>query len=205
MPITAVSVNDRLTKLIPALKAGDEFAFEELYGILWRPMLGATVNFLGPKYAHYAEDIVQEVIIKISLAIKHFRSESGGLQVWVWKILRNHSYDRVRKLQCRKSDFTDSLEDHPDLFDQTFEPIECLKSQELRKLLITAFNQFDESTRSIMILILDGYSLEEAKAQICPNTNPNTCKVRLFRARVFLRSFIRQDPALSTYAQHFFA
>ena len=83
-------------ELITGLKAGNERAFEQLVmqyqGRIYNTVLGFVQN------ESEAEDLTQEVFIKLFQGIGEFRGGSK-LSTWVYRVAVNHALDGLKKLR----------------------------------------------------------------------------------------------------------
>jgi len=74
---------------------GDRRALGQLYDRHKGRLLGYLVRLLGRK--HLAEDVFQEVWIKVMQAIDRYRPEAGtSFRAWLFRIASNAAVDRIR-------------------------------------------------------------------------------------------------------------
>jgi len=85
---------DRERQLICDVQEGSHEAFRELVELHMRRVYDLAYGFVNDH--DDAEDIAQEVFVKVYHSIKDFRQESG-FSTWVYRIAANTSLDRVKQ------------------------------------------------------------------------------------------------------------
>lgn len=99
------------------------------------------------------DDLFQEIIIQVWRSVPAFRNESS-VSTWLYRIALNTAIKRLKRE--RKHTLTDSLEDaHHILSEDRGEGDERLT------WLYEEIHQLDEVDRSIVLLLLDGFSYKE--------------------------------------------
>ncbi|GEM_PF-997262 len=81
-------------------RSGDRKALEALYERHKGPLLGFLTRTLGQKPP--AEDVFQEVWMKVISGIGRFDSEKGRFKAWLFRIGANAAVDRIRREGLRK-------------------------------------------------------------------------------------------------------
>jgi RNA polymerase sigma-70 factor (ECF subfamily) len=81
--------------LLARISAGDERAFSRLCDMFAGPVLGEALRHLGDRAA--AEDVTQEVFLRIWRSAGSFDSERGSAEGWIATIARNASRDALRR------------------------------------------------------------------------------------------------------------
>jgi len=162
-----------------------------------------------PKILHYmarligegeAEDLTQEVFIKIHRGLEGYRGEAS-LSTWIYRIATNTAMDRLRSptyrlgvRQCSSS--CSSENDEPEPVDRnlwTEEKVPLVEQQALRKDMSACFegllDQLPEAIRSVYMLSeLEGLRNHEIAETL--GISLETVKIRLHRARMKLREAI---------------
>lgn len=144
-----------------------------------------------------AEDLTQEVFVKVSQALENFRGEAG-ISTWLYRIATNAALDRVRSPSFRRAVQdrpVDDLIDHDgvEIDDQntwTGEKVPSVEPQVYRKEMNECILDFvmslPESYRAVLVLgEFEGLRNNEI-AEILGLT-PGTVKIRLHRAREKLK------------------
>lgn len=165
-------------------------SFQAIFDEFHAKVLRYVTNMVGEADA---EDVTQEVFIKISRALPEFRGESK-LSTWVYRIATNAAVDRLRSpaYQQSKSVVTDeSVERHLD--DRniwTGEKVPVLEWQVVRKEMGDCIQDFihnlPENYRIVLALSeLEGLSNPEVAAIL--GLSLGSVKIRLHRARERLK------------------
>jgi RNA polymerase sigma-70 factor (ECF subfamily) len=90
---------DRLSdaQLMSAVAEGDSCAFEKLYDRHVRSCYGLAVKVV--QEPSLAEDVVQEVFIKIWSRPECFSAQRGNFNSWLLTLVRNKSLDKLREMK----------------------------------------------------------------------------------------------------------
>jgi RNA polymerase sigma-70 factor, ECF subfamily len=81
--------------LLARVSAGDEQAFSQLCDVFAGPVLGEALRHLADRAA--AEDVTQEVFLRIWKNAHAFDPERGSAEAWIATIARNASRDALRR------------------------------------------------------------------------------------------------------------
>jgi RNA polymerase sigma-70 factor (family 1) len=180
MVMNALS-DDRL--LLRQIAEGDEKAFAILVSHYWNNIYGQALTYL--KSTHQAQDIVQEVFIKVwekremLLQIERFDS-------FLFIMARNHIISELRKKLASPLD--------PDVVDSYKEervlPDQQLSFKQLQQHLKRAIELLPTQQRTAFLLSRDeGLSYEEIATQM--DLSRETVKKHICRALNFLRTYMR--------------
>lgn len=178
-------------QFIKELKAGKESAFarliEEHKNKVYRIALSLVKNPTD------AEDIAQDVFIKVYTSVSTFKGNSS-LATWIYKITYNMSLDFLKSHNRRLKRFK-TLDDPEDsevlnLSDESFLPEKAFENLELKKDLAEAMAKLPEDQRQIVELKdVHGFSYEDIIEMT--GTKEGTVKSRLNRARASLRKMLQ--------------
>ena len=162
---------------------GDLAAFEELVRTHQKRVLGVVAGIL--RWSEDIEDISQQVFLKVYLAIRRFDGRSS-FSTWLYKIAVNETYDYLRKKKARKLVYESDLSvDQEERLGQKppMEPTRAaLDHAEDRQAVERLLSELAPEERMMIVLKeVEGYSVEEISQAM--DMNPNTVKVRMFRAR----------------------
>lgn len=97
--------------LATRIRAGDSGALAALYDRYSRLVYGVALRVLRDEGA--AEDVLQEVFLRLWQKPESFDSARGGLAPWLAVVARNRAIDRLRK-QPREDELAETIES-PDL------------------------------------------------------------------------------------------
>lgn len=86
---------DALTKLAVRAKNGDLLAAEKLYEELFDKVFGFCMNRTSNRTV--AEDLTQDIFLKLVDKINTFDEAKGNFLVWFWQLARNTLTDHYRK------------------------------------------------------------------------------------------------------------
>ncbi len=174
-------------QLIPRLKAKDPQAFEELVDLY-----GDRVYNLALKILHNpsdAEDVFQETFTAVYEKIHTF-NERADLFTWIYRIATNFALMKLRK--AKKETVTESnLESYEDQAEFPVHlpgsyPDQVVLDEELQQELNRALDRIPEIYRTVFVL-RDLENLSTAETAEILNITESNVKVRLRRARLFLR------------------
>jgi RNA polymerase sigma-70 factor (ECF subfamily) len=105
---------------------GDSGAWAEMVRSQHRRVYGICYRFTGN--AADAEDLTQDVFLKIYGNLARFDAERGSLEVWITTMTRNLLVDNFRRTRNQRT--TDSLDEGWDASDE-LAPIDRLNSHEI--------------------------------------------------------------------------
>jgi RNA polymerase sigma-70 factor (ECF subfamily) len=83
-----------------SLAESDAEAFATLYDRHSRAAYALAYRMMGERMA--AEDLVQEVFLKIWRAARSYRSERGSVRTWILSIVHNRGIDQLRAKATRR-------------------------------------------------------------------------------------------------------
>lgn len=188
----------------PRLRPDDsgEAAFRELFDLYHSRLLHTAYRLCGNMQA--AEDITQEVFIKVHREISNFQAASS-MFTWLYRITVNLCLDKMRRQNRRakfhvhglfdwgKSEHDDAISHESSLaLDQE------IWQGELQQMLHKALGRIKPKLRTAIVLKdLEGLSYEEV-AQIA-GCSQGTVSSRLNRGRQQLRKVLAQMGLDKTY------
>jgi RNA polymerase sigma-70 factor (ECF subfamily) len=94
---------NEFNKLAKKAQLGDSRAAEELYDKLIHKVFGFCMNRVGDR--HLAEDLAQEIFLKLASGLNKFEASKGNFLVWFWQLAKNTVTDHYRKK--RETQFSD--------------------------------------------------------------------------------------------------
>lgn len=86
-------------ELLERLLGGKQKAFSELYDRYSHPVYSTGMRLLGD--ASLAEELVQEVFLRVWRRAETFEPLRGGFSTWLYSIARNRAYDLHRRQSSR--------------------------------------------------------------------------------------------------------
>jgi RNA polymerase sigma-70 factor (ECF subfamily) len=190
-------VKDIEPALIARAVHGDPAACRELIESLERPVFSTIHRFLGRRFRTEAEDIAQDIFLKVFRSLDHFDPRRGvKFTTWVFAFVRNHCVDLLKRKRLDTVSLTGDGEsgtgiDVPDAGQRT--PGEHALDAELGLRIEDALQSLTEDQRATFVL-REYEGLDYAEIAHVMDTSEGTVKSRLSRARETLRQ--RLDPYL---------
>ncbi|MCL4385374.1 MAG: RNA polymerase sigma factor [Actinobacteria bacterium] len=180
-------------KLVARSKNGDKTAFEILVRRYSKYVY--TTAFFMMRDCHEAEDISQEVFVKVYLAIGGFRGLSS-FKTWLRKLTVNTCIDKIRlksKTADKKVSLDSMIEDGNDIllyeFNQNVE--KYFQDKETVKEILKIIVNLDESYRIPLILRdLQDYSYIEISEIL--KKPVGTIKTNIHRARKIIKDLLSE-------------
>ena len=177
--------------LLDRCLAGEDSAWEALLKAYTRKIYNLCYRFTGR--AEEAEDVTQEVFIKVFQTLKTYQAAQGSFTTWLNRVARNHLVDHYRR--ARKDRVTSSLEDELPVAEQKpsqhMEPTSQVESRERREVLQLALDKLSPDLREAVILRdLQDLDYEEI-AQVL-RVPQGTVKSRINRGRLELGRVLKR-------------
>jgi RNA polymerase sigma-70 factor, ECF subfamily len=199
---TLSSGSAELERLLLQMGRKDETAFEQLYSATKRKLF-ATV-LLIVRRRHLAEEVLQEVYVRIWLNAASYRRSLGSPMIWMITIARNRAIDAVRR-PVREINSDDSfLRSFPAEGPTALEAIETKEDQAnplMHRLnVLYALRALDPSRRN---LIIAAYLHGESRRQLSErygvpvNTIKTWIRRALLETRASLANPVTQDHSIS--------
>jgi RNA polymerase sigma-70 factor, ECF subfamily len=185
--------------LVARCQKADVAAFNEIVGRYKLKIFNYLYRMTGN--AEDAEDLTQEVFVRMYTNINRFRAEAS-LTTWLYRIAGNLCIDRFRRSKnqrglvssldapLRFDDATDGESATRDISDLSSAPETLLGRKELSGQIEKALLKLPEKLRSAVILHdIEGMAYDAIAA--LEKIPLGTVKSRLFNARVALREQLR--------------
>lgn len=178
----------------------NELEFQQIFKD-YQPRILRYLTRLSGRYE--AEDLLQEVFIKVESGLKNFRGDSK-LSTWIYRIATNTAVDRMRNPSFKyKVNNTTSLEaaqeNDSEIEDRdqfSGEKVESTDQQYVRKEMNSCIRNYIENLPENYKTVVLLSELEELKnnevAEIL-NLSLDTVKIRLHRARAQLRKKLESN------------
>ena len=181
--------------LVERCLSGDDAAWEEMVRTHTRRVYAICYRFTGKDSE--AQDLSQEVFLRVFRNLKSFRSGEGSLVVWLTRLTRNLLIDHYRR--TRQDRATDSIEDQlPVLEERTAVASRTdglLAGREASELLQGALAKLSPELRETVIL-RDLQQLEYREIAQVLKVPEGTVKSRLNRGRTELARILRKQRVL---------
>lgn len=169
--------------LLPRCRTGDEDAWRELVSLHTRRVFGLAYRFTGR--VDEAEDLTQEVFIKVYRTLDRYREADGPFPGWLMTVARNHAIDHYRRRKqemLRRAEDPRILESAPSREEH---PLKGIERQERARLVHRGLRALPPDLRLPLILCdLQGLPYDEIASTL--QVPLGTVKSRINRARLEL-------------------
>ena len=175
---------------------GEEDACGELVLRYQQLVFNLAFRFMGNRQE--AEDLSQEVFIKVFASLQTFRRAST-LKTWIYRITTNMALNRLKWLQRRQHTRQVSIDHSADaelppmsesLPDSTPGPESVLRGAEIGRRLQEALDELSRDQKAVLILRdIEGLSYDEIAETL--EINIGTVKSRLARGRANVQERLR--------------
>ena len=191
----AVAEPDQDALLVERCMRGEEVAWEDLVKTHTRRVYSICLRFTAREQE--AQDLTQEVFLRVFRTLKSFRAGEGSFTVWLARLTRNLLIDNYRRTRAER--MTDSIEDQlPMLQERTAVESRAdsiLAGREAGEVLQAALVRLSPELRETVILRdLEGLEYREIAAAL--SVPEGTVKSRLNRGRAELVRILRRQKVV---------
>jgi RNA polymerase sigma-70 factor (ECF subfamily) len=181
------------SSLVTRCLRGDETAWEELVRIHTRKVYALCFRFTGS--ASEAQDLTQEVFLRVFRTIKTFRSDEGSFGTWLSRVTRNLLIDHYRR--TRQERVTDSIEDQLPVIEESgaaasARPDQAVAGREASEILQATLQKLSPDLREAVIL-RDLQEMEYREIADVLQIPEGTVKSRINRGRAELTRLLRKQ------------
>jgi RNA polymerase sigma-70 factor (ECF subfamily) len=169
--------------LVGRCRAGDEAAWKELVARHARSVFGLAYRFVGRVDA--AEDLTQEVFVRVYQALGRYREEQGAFRAWLLSVARNVAIDHYRKRREERLRVTGDPEVIETMATASEGPHRLLEKQEKAEIVRRGLRALPQELREPLVLYdLLGHPYEEVAVHL--GIPLGTVKSRINRGRIEL-------------------
>jgi len=183
---------DADNQLVERCLSGESAAWEDLVKVHSRRVYSICYRFTGSDQE--AQDLTQEVFLRVFRSLKSFRAGEGSFTVWLSRLARNLLIDHYRRTKLERA--TDSIEEQlPMLEEKTAMSSRTegmVAGREASELLQGALQKLSPELRETVIL-RDLEELEYKEIAQVLNVPEGTVKSRLNRGRAELARILRRQ------------
>jgi RNA polymerase sigma-70 factor, ECF subfamily len=183
---------DQDSSLVERCLGGEDAAWEELVRIHTRRVYGICYRFTGRDSE--AQDLTQEVFLRIFRSLRSFRSTEGSLGTWMARLTRNLLIDHYRR--TRHERVTDSIEEQLPMLEENMaasaRPEGLVVGREASEILQAALKKLSPELREAVIL-RDLQDMEYREVAQVLKVPEGTVKSRLNRGRAELARILRKQ------------
>lgn len=181
-------------ELVERCRRKEDGAWTTLVQMYRREVYVLCYRFCGRE--DEAEDLTQEVFLKVFRAIEGYDSKRAGFATWLNRVARNHLVDHYRR--TRKDRVTFSLEDELPRLKEDHRngehPRDQVERSEWREVLQAALGCLSPGLRQAVIL-RDLQGLQYAEISEVLGVPPGTAKSRVHRGRLELGRLLNARQA----------
>jgi RNA polymerase sigma-70 factor, ECF subfamily len=176
------------SQLVTRTQSGDQQAFAELVRRHRDRVFRLSVSVLGPEFIPEAEDVTQEVFLKVHHAVMSFRGDAE-FSSWIYRITFNQALNLKARVRFRTPHTDDTA-----LYDLAASepgPDRQAEIAERDRALANSIETLPEVYQSALRLY---YWLGEGIAEVATllDIPENTVKSYLHRARQLLKSMLKE-------------
>lgn len=180
-------------KIIELAIQGDKKAMSMLVNRYSSRVYNLALRILRNK--EEAEDVLQDTFLTVVAKLHTFDGRSSFF-TWLYRIATNSALMLLRKKKIRRANFKDNDLDPEqneleNLVDWTQDPTIDVYNEEIREKIDEAINSLKEKYKTVFIL-RDIENLSTREAADILNITEENVKIRLLRARQFLRDFLSE-------------
>ena len=194
-----------IEKAVELIQSKDPKSAEEALGLLQNTVFSFSMKVCGQRQD--AEDTMQEVLLKSTSNLQKFDNPKA-LLVWLYKVAKNHCLMSRRKSKFAPKEALSLEELMPDRRELEAlsgksggTPESSLMSRENARRLREAVQKLPPEYRLILVLH-DMEELSDSEISEITGLRPGTIRVRLHRARLFVRKEIARRSAGPSLRAH---
>lgn len=148
-------------ELLPMLLRKEERAFTQLYDMYSKSLFSVITNLISDR--EEAEDVLQEVFVKIWKNIETYNQSKGRLYTWMLNIARNTTIDKLRSKGFNNSQKNLSSDNFVHLLDDSNKLTNKIDSIGLRDFV----NKLKpKCIQLIDLLFFKGFTQQEASEEL---------------------------------------
>jgi len=186
---------DQDLELLQRCLAGENSAWEGLLKVYTRKIYSFCYRFTGR--AEEAEDLTQEVFIKIFQTLRSFDAAQGSFSTWLHRVARNHLVDHYRR--TKRDRMTESIEDDLGSLEEKPSPgagpTAHVEARERKEQLQRALDRLSPDLREAVVL-RDLHDLDYLEISQVLGVPQGTVKSRINRGRLELARVLKRMEGL---------
>jgi len=181
------------SSLVSRCLRGDETAWEDLIRLHTRKVYALCYRFTGS--GSEAQDLTQEVFLRVFKTVKTFRSAEGSFATWLSRVTRNLLIDHYRR--TRHDRVTDSIEEQLPMMEEDgaaspLRPDQAVAGREASEILQATLQKLSPDLREAVIL-RDLQEMEYREIAEVLAIPEGTVKSRINRGRAELARLLRKQ------------
>jgi RNA polymerase sigma-70 factor (ECF subfamily) len=181
------------SSLVARCLRAEDAAWEELVRLHTRKVYGLCFRFTNS--ASEAQDLTQEVFLRVFRTLKSFRSNEGSFATWLARVTRNLLIDHYRR--TRQERVTDSIEEQLPMLEEegaaaSVRPDYAVAGLEASEILQATLQKLSPDLREAVIL-RDLQEMEYREIAQVLAIPEGTVKSRINRGRAELARLLRKQ------------
>ena len=175
-------------KVVERCLQGDDAAWETIVNTFGRRVFNLSYRYTGRR--DEAEDLTQDIFVKVYQNLKSYRSDAGTFQNWVLKVGRNLIIDRYRQTRrFQQAAGTEEMETMNLKDDRTPNPHRAAEQLEASRFLRDGLQALSPELKEAIILRdLEGMAYQEISDLL--GIPEGTVKSRINRGRLELAKLL---------------
>lgn len=180
---------DSEQELVKRCLGDDNAAWEALLQAYAHKIYNLCFRFTGRSVD--AEDLTQEVFIKVFRTLRTYDPEQAKFSTWLNRIARNHLVDHYRR--TRRDRLTSTLDDQTPIADSSAgaQPMSRIESRERQEKLQEGLNKLSPDLREAVVL-RDLQDMDYAEIAQVLDVPEGTVKSRINRGRLELARVLKR-------------
>lgn len=180
-------------KLVERCLQGDDAAWEAVVNSYAKRIYNLTYRYTSRR--DEAEDLTQEIFIRVYQNLKSFRSDSGSFQGWIMKVGRNLIIDHYRRTRrFQQAAGTEEMETMNLKDEKVLNPQRSVEQSEASLFLSEGLQALSPELKEAIILRdLEGMAYQEIAELL--GIPEGTVKSRINRARLELAKLLTKRRA----------
>jgi RNA polymerase sigma-70 factor, ECF subfamily len=171
------SYNRTDEELMSALQRGETWAMTALYDRYARLIYSLALRMLNDRSS--AEEVVQEVFVKVWRRCGDFDAARGKFSSWLTGIAHHHTVDELRRRRARPTASVDE-EALDGIADSATPPDEVAQTSYDRRRIVQALQEIpDDQRRCIELAYFEGYTQEEISERLGQTLGTVKTRIRL--------------------------
>lgn len=176
-------VNDEDGRLLEGCRRGDENAWRELVRSHTRQVFAIAYRFSGR--VDEAEDLVQEVFLKVYLSLARYEPAAGSFPAWLATVARNHAIDCYRRRRLERARTSQEEESAHAVPGREERQDRVIEREQRAQLVRRALRALPNELREVLVLCdLQGMAYEQIAETLAIPLG--TVKSRINRGRLEL-------------------
>lgn len=186
--MTGVDEGESDSRLVARAQAGDEEAFAELFRGHVDRVFRLALSILGRGFEAEAEDVAQEVFVKVHSSLKSFRGDAK-VSSWIYRITFNQALNVKARARHRKVHLDETALDGAATGEPG--PHSALETAQRDRALSECIQELPEVYQSALHLY---YWLDAGVGEVAAllDVPENTAKSYLHRARQLLDGMLKE-------------